>query len=82
MYLSRRNFLAATAAGAASLAMKRTTGAIGAEYPPHLRGYEKLYDIDPRAASRQWFREAKFGLFMHYGVYSRLGRGECNSLCL
>ena len=24
----------------------------------------------------EWFRKAKFGLFMHYGVYSILGRGE------
>ncbi len=24
----------------------------------------------------EWFRNAKFGLFMHYGLYSQLGRGE------
>lgn len=29
-----------------------------------------------RAESMEWFRKAKFGLFMHYGVYSILGRGE------
>lgn len=23
-----------------------------------------------------WFRDARFGLFMHYGLYSQLGRGE------
>jgi len=27
-------------------------------------------------ASRDWFREARFGLFIHWGVYSVLGRGE------
>jgi len=27
-------------------------------------------------ASRQWFQDAKFGLFIHWGVYSVLGRGE------
>jgi alpha-L-fucosidase len=32
---------------------------------------------DPGAASRiQWWRDAKFGLFMHWGVYSIPGRGE------
>ncbi len=31
---------------------------------------------DPRGASLQWFREAKYGLFIHYGLYSLLGRGE------
>ncbi|MBS1824018.1 MAG: alpha-L-fucosidase [Acidobacteria bacterium] len=29
-----------------------------------------------RAESLEWMRKAKFGLFMHYGVYSLLGRGE------
>jgi alpha-L-fucosidase len=24
----------------------------------------------------QWFREAKFGLFIHWGVYSMIGREE------
>lgn len=44
--------------------------------PPHLKGYEELYRKDPQAAAREWFKDAKFGLFMHYGLYSLLGRGE------
>ena len=28
------------------------------------------------AAARQWFQDAKFGLFIHWGVYSLLGKGE------
>jgi len=44
--------------------------------PSYLRGYEKLYRQNPREAARQWFRDAKFGLFMHYGLYSLLGRHE------
>jgi alpha-L-fucosidase len=32
--------------------------------------------MDPRMAARDWFAEAKFGLFMHYGLYSLLGRHE------
>lgn len=27
-------------------------------------------------ASRAWFRQARFGLFIHFGVYSQLGAGE------
>ncbi|MEK7407867.1 MAG: alpha-L-fucosidase [Acidobacteriota bacterium] len=27
-------------------------------------------------APLEWFKQAKFGLFMHYGLYSLLGRGE------
>ena len=30
----------------------------------------------PRPMGVEWFRKAKFGLFLHYGVYSLLGRGE------
>ena len=29
-----------------------------------------------RVAARQWFRDAGFGMFIHWGVYSQLGQGE------
>ena len=29
-----------------------------------------------REATRQWFGDAKFGLFVHWGVYALLGKGE------
>jgi alpha-L-fucosidase len=29
-----------------------------------------------RAAAREWFRDAKFGMFVHWGVYSQLGQAE------
>ena len=29
-----------------------------------------------RAAARAWFRDARFGMFVHWGVYSQLGQGE------
>ena len=29
-----------------------------------------------RLAAREWFRDAKFGMFIHWGVYSQLGQGE------
>jgi alpha-L-fucosidase len=44
--------------------------------PRYLRDYAALYAEDPKAANLQWFRDAKFGLFMHYGVYSLLEQGE------
>ncbi len=31
---------------------------------------------DPQAATQAWFREARFGMFIHWGVYSVLGDGE------
>src|SRR5919108_178790 len=36
---------------------------------PHIGAQERL-------AARTWFRDAKFGLFIHWGVYSLLGQGE------
>jgi len=29
-----------------------------------------------RLAAREWFRDARFGMFIHWGVYSQLGAGE------
>jgi alpha-L-fucosidase len=29
-----------------------------------------------RLAAREWFRDARFGMFIHWGVYSLLGQGE------
>ncbi|MCF7817084.1 MAG: alpha-L-fucosidase [Kiritimatiellales bacterium] len=40
--------------------------------PAFLKGYETLYADDPRKAALMYFREAKFGLFVHYGLYSLL----------
>jgi alpha-L-fucosidase len=34
-------------------------------------------EIPPeRLAAREWFRDAKLGMFVHWGVYSQLGQGE------
>lgn len=44
--------------------------------PSYLAGHETLYAQDPKAAALEWFCQADFGLFLHYGLYSLLGRGE------
>jgi alpha-L-fucosidase len=30
-----------------------------------------------RRRRMKWWREARFGMFVHYGLYAQLGRGEC-----
>ena len=41
------------------------------------RGAEATYTPTPEnLKARQWFEEARFGLFIHWGVYSVLGDGE------
>ena len=44
--------------------------------PPHLPRHDSLTAREPREAARAWFREARYGLFVHYGLYSILGRHE------
>ena len=44
--------------------------------PAHLGKYRNRFLQDPRAASLEWFRNARFGFQVHYGLYSLLGRGE------
>ena len=44
--------------------------------PSYLEDYAELYQRDPHAAALAWFADARFGLFMHYGLYSLLGCHE------
>lgn len=44
--------------------------------PSYLANYADEYHDNPRAAALRWFREAKYGLFMHYGLYSLLANHE------
>src|SRR6058998_2318762 len=38
---------------------------------------QEVYAPSPEnLKAREWFRDAKFGLFIHWGVYSVLGDGE------
>jgi alpha-L-fucosidase len=49
---------------------------VSGEVPSYLRGREAQYSAEPRATALEWFREARYGLFLHYGLYSLLGRHE------
>lgn len=44
--------------------------------PSYLKGYESLYTKDPRAASVQWFKDARFGLFVHYALANLCTNGK------
>jgi alpha-L-fucosidase len=47
-----------------------------AAVPTYLRNYQREWEQSPRAANLAWFKDAAFGLFIHYGLYSQLGRHE------
>jgi alpha-L-fucosidase len=75
--MSRRQAIQAIGAGIITTAVADRTLARPLEsVPSYLRDYEKQYRENPRQAALQWFRDARFGLFMHYGLYSLLGRHE------
>ncbi len=44
--------------------------------PNYLRNYQDLWEKDPHAANLAWWKQAKFGLFIHYGLYSTIGGHE------
>jgi alpha-L-fucosidase len=49
---------------------------VQASVPRYLSAYEELYRKDPKSAGLAWFRDAKFGLFVHYGLVSLLPGGK------
>jgi alpha-L-fucosidase len=45
--------------------------------PPRARAVDKTPTVKPRPVDRlAWWRDARFGMFIHFGVYATLGRGE------
>jgi alpha-L-fucosidase len=46
------------------------------ETPAYLREFGDIYQANPRQAALEWFRSARFGLFIHYGLYSIVGTHE------
>lgn len=46
------------------------------QMPAYLKDYSKEYKTNPREANIHWFKDAQFGMFIHYGLYSQLGKGE------
>ncbi len=73
MNINRRAFIKTSAAAVAAASC---SGLPKTEVPSYLADYAPLYKQDPKSAALEWFANARFGLFMHYGLYSLPGRGE------
>jgi len=74
--ISRRGYLKALTAGA-GLAAAAATGCSGPEKPKEQVAAIPAPQPPPDHERRiQWWREAKFGMFIHWGLYSQLGRQE------
>lgn len=75
--MNRRDFIELSAlVGIGSLILPSCISNTNNKMPPYLKGYEELYKKNPREAATQWFKEARYGMFIHYGLYSILGRHE------
>ena len=80
--MNRRHFLslAPAAAGGFTFGLPPVTAADAPASPPPVpRWLEEdpaAYAKNPRAAAIEWMRAAKYGLFLHYGLYSLEGRHE------
>jgi hypothetical protein len=46
------------------------------QVPAYLKEYMGDYRKNPREANLHWFLDAQFGMFIHHGLYSQLGKGE------
>lgn len=44
--------------------------------PKYLLEYEEQWKVDPKKAKLEWFGDAKYGLFLHYGLYSLMHEHE------
>jgi alpha-L-fucosidase len=75
--LSRREYLELMGAGAVAAASTGTIGCQKKETKPAQPAEETAGAPPPDHERRiQWWREAKFGMFIHWGLYSLLGRHE------
>ncbi len=75
--MNRRKFIQSTVFAGAGLALLPGCF-LGANnnIPSFLRDYNEEYNENPREAALEWFRNARYGMFIHYGLYSMLGRHE------
>lgn len=53
-----------------------TQAATAGATPHPMTSQESFPSEETRAGRLAWFKTAQFGLFLHYGLYSLLGRGE------
>jgi len=75
---SRRSFLKALGAGAAAAAVPAEALAAPAAQAPAAAPLSPSAQkqADTRAGRMKWWHEAKFGMFIHWGLYSVIGQHE------
>ena len=56
--------------------MKKLLLCLGLAIPLSAQTYQPTWNSIDSRATPAWFSDAKFGIFIHWGVYSVLGDGE------
>lgn len=75
--MDRRKFITSSIiSGIGSMLIPGCVSQNNPDIPIYLKDYKDLFNLSPRKANIEWFRGAHFGLFLHYGLYSLLGRHE------
>ena len=75
--MNRRDYLALMGAAAGTLATATKTDLVFGQQPrPADTGAPTTSTIEDRERRMKWWHEAKFGMFIHWGLYSTLGRHE------
>ena len=75
--MNRRNYLALICAAAGALATSSKLDLVsGQEQRPVDPGVPTTSTVEDRTRRMKWWHEAKFGMFIHWGLYSTLGRHE------
>ena len=75
--MDRRNFIVSTLVSGAGMMLAPTAfAASNNKVPRYLKGVKSLYHDNPRKAAIEWFSQARYGMFIHYGLYSLPGRHE------
>src|SRR5438045_3415697 len=75
--MNRRNYLALMGAAAGALAAGSKLDLVSAQEPrPADSGTPTTSTVEDRTRRMKWWHEARFGMFIHWGLYSTLGRHE------
>jgi alpha-L-fucosidase len=74
--ITRRDWLVGTGMSLATLAANPAAAMAGIAQPQNSEPQESDAVKADRARRMQWWHEARFGMFIHFGLYSMLGRHE------
>src|SRR5215472_6927578 len=74
--MNRRNYLALMGAAAGAAAASSKIESVFGQTRAADSGAPTTSTVEDRTRRMQWWHEARFGMFIHWGLYSVLGRHE------